>query len=378
MTTTQTSLLAFDAPEVPAGPRWLEGSDGHRSLCRTDAEALVESLNSMPTGKGMWLRCLEIDRNAPYNAWRREWSAAIWWQNGIGLEKLVDHDGNAKDFIDPYPLKHYYLNGKQVRPLEHQEVRDAWIDGDVLRLELPSGEWTAEIYDDSEIRRYDRHPYDPSTDLEHFAIECYRHRLPESMFAWREHYVYGTPALRPFSRTMSEEEAKRIDTMGRIPGILAPNEMFNQICGCAEAMGIGLNLRHDVPALQNLSMHPNERTCRSCMRKGCSNWRESNPCWERDQCGGCFSGYMWDRKTPSRRRGPCHASRQRPGKPFIATRRFGDHGQEHDTHPPRPRSCCSGWCSHGLERRRGSREQRGSFRISSGARRARDKAHRSG
>ena len=46
------------------------------------------------------------------------------------------------------------------------------------------------------------------------------------MLAWRERYVNGTPALRPFSRTMTEEEAKSIDTMGRIPGILAPNGMF--------------------------------------------------------------------------------------------------------------------------------------------------------
>ncbi|MBR4226871.1 MAG: hypothetical protein IKR86_08950 [Candidatus Methanomethylophilaceae archaeon] len=49
------------------------------------------------------------------------------------------------------------------------------------------------------------------------------------MFAWREHYVYGTQALRPFSWTMTEEETRRIDTMGRIPGILSPNEMFSQI-----------------------------------------------------------------------------------------------------------------------------------------------------
>ncbi len=98
---------------------------------------------------------------------------------------------------------------------------------------------------------------------------------------------------------MSEEEAKRIDPMGRIPGILSPNEMFTQVCECAERMGIWLRLSHDVPALANLSMHPNERTCKSCLRRGCSNWRETNPCWERDQCGGCFDGFIWDRKTPS-------------------------------------------------------------------------------
>ena len=64
MGSVQTSLLAFDTAECQAGRRWLEGYDGRRGLCRTDAEALVESLNSMPTGKGMWLRCLEIDKKA--------------------------------------------------------------------------------------------------------------------------------------------------------------------------------------------------------------------------------------------------------------------------------------------------------------------------
>jgi hypothetical protein len=254
----------------------------------------------MPSGKGMWLRCLEIDKTATYNSWCRGWSARIWWQNGIGLEKLVDHDGNAKDFIDPYPLSHYYHEGKQFRPIEHQEIKSAWIEGDVLVLDLPSGEWAAEIHSDDEVRRYDRHYFDPSFDLEHLAIECYRNKLPEEMFVWREHYVYGTPALRPFSRTMTEEEAKRIDPMGRIPGILAPNGMFSQICECAERLGIRLKLSHDVPALANLSMRPNERTCR-CLRRGCSNWRESNPCWGRDRCGGCFGGYVWDRRSASRR-----------------------------------------------------------------------------
>ncbi len=302
MGSVQTSLLAFDTAECQTGRRWLEGYDGHRSLCRTDAEALVESLNAMPSGKGMWLRCLEIDKDATYNSWCRGWSARIWWQNGIGLEKLVDHEGNAKDFIDPYPLGHYYHDGRQFRPIEHQEVRGARIEGDELVLDLPSGEWAAEIRGDDEVRGYDRHPYDPSSDLEHLAIECYRRKLPEEMLAWREHYVYGTPALRPFSRTMTEEEAKRIDTMGRIPGILAPNGMFSQICECAERLGIRLKLRCDVPALANLSMHPNEKTCKSCMRRGSSNWRESNPCWEKDRCGGCYKGYIWDKRAPSKPR----------------------------------------------------------------------------
>ncbi len=60
-------------------------------------------------------------------------------------------------------------------------------------------------------------------DLEHLAIECYRNKLPEEMFAHMEHYVYGTPALKTFSRTMTEEEAKKIELMRRTPSIPTPN-----------------------------------------------------------------------------------------------------------------------------------------------------------
>ena len=80
--------------------------------------------------------------------------------------------------------------------------------------------------------------------------------------------------------------------------------MFSRVCECAERPGMQPDLRQGVPALANLCMFPNEVTCRPCLRRGCSNWRESNPCWEGDRCGGCFGGYVWDRRTSS---GPEHA-----------------------------------------------------------------------
>ena len=88
---------------------------------------------------------------------------------------------------------------------------------------------------------------------------------------------------------------------GGIPSILAPNGMFSQVCEYAERLGIRMKLGYDIPALENLPMRSNERTCKSFLRRGCSNWRESNPCWERDRCGGCFGGYVWDRRAHSRR-----------------------------------------------------------------------------
>jgi len=59
-----------------------------------------------------------------------------------------------------------------------------------------------------------------------------------------------------------------------------------------------MRLRPDVSALENLSMHPNERACRSCKRRGRSNWRETNPCWEKGRCRVCFSSFFGTRESP--------------------------------------------------------------------------------
>lgn len=73
--------------------------------------------------------------------------------------------------------------------------------------------------------------------------------------------VYETPALSPLSRNISMEDAKRIDLMGNIQGSMVPNAQFNQICECAELMGIRLQLSYDVPTLENPAMYPVEENC---------------------------------------------------------------------------------------------------------------------
>lgn len=44
--------------------------------------------------------------------------------------------------------------------------------------------------------------------------------------------------------------------MGNIQDSMVPNAQFNQICECAESMGIKLQLSYDVLALENLTMYP--------------------------------------------------------------------------------------------------------------------------
>ena len=60
---------------------------------------------------------------------------------------------------------------------------EAWIDDDILHIKLDSGEYLVEIRPNEEIDRYDLHPYNPTINLEQFAIECYRHQLPREMMA---------------------------------------------------------------------------------------------------------------------------------------------------------------------------------------------------
>ncbi|MBE6518769.1 MAG: hypothetical protein E7Z70_04410 [Thermoplasmata archaeon] len=194
----------------------------------------------------------------------------------MGVKKMVKSTGEVMDCIDPHPYRWHYLNGKQIRPWKYEPLREAWIDGDTLHLKLDSGEYLADIEPDSGIDRYDLHPYDPTFDLEHFAIECYKHKLPREMMKWRVHYMYGTPCLRPFSRNISHEDAKRINLMGNIPGSMVRNEEFDQICECAERIGIQLQLSYDVPPLMNLAMYPVEESCKTCLRRKSKN-KERNP-----------------------------------------------------------------------------------------------------
>jgi len=151
---------------------------------------------------------------------------------------MVKSTGEVMDCIDPHPYRWHYMNGKQIRPWKYEPLREAWIDEDTLHLKLDSGENLADVKPDSEIDRYDLHPYDPTFDLEHFAIECYRNKIPRGMMRWRDHYMYGAPCLRPFSRNISHEDAKKIDLM---PDLAAMYKQmgwklgfFTLADGCAE------------------------------------------------------------------------------------------------------------------------------------------------
>lgn len=154
----QTTLFSFDAVPVSKGPVWLEDFDGNRrSICRMDAEAMVEDLNRMPSGKGSWSRCLEVDHSRSYETQFKDWDACIWFHRGIGMKKMVRPNGDVMDCMDPHPYRWHYLNGKQIHDWVYEPLKEAWIEGDVLHIRLDSGEYLAEIRSNDTIDRYDLH-----------------------------------------------------------------------------------------------------------------------------------------------------------------------------------------------------------------------------
>lgn len=298
--TTQRTLFEFSYEEKKSGPIWLEDYDGnHRTIPRMDAEATVEYLHRVPAEKGSWWRCLVIDHSRSYNSDKKSWDAEIWLQRGIGIRKNARYSGEVQDCIDPHPYKWHYLGGKQIRPWKYEPLKSVCIEENVLHLTTESGEYMAQIIPNTEIDRYDLHPYQPDTDLEHFLMECIRHGVPKEMMMWTDHYVYATPALRPFSRGMTEEEIRKKDPMGQVPGALVGNEHFTQITDCARYIGMQLKLPHDVPALENLAMYPVEQTCRSCLHYKSMN-KTDGTCRNGEK-SICCSDYMWDRKTPAKK-----------------------------------------------------------------------------
>jgi len=301
VTAKQMTMFAFDDTPVSSDPIWLEDYDGNqKTVYHMDAEAIVEDLNVMPSGKGSWLRCLEVDHSRTYEEQFKDWDAYIWLQRGIGIKKMVRCNGDVMDCIDPHPYKWHYMNGKQIREWKYEPLRETWIDDDILHIRLDSGEYLAQIESDDLIDRYDRHPYKPDFDLEHFAIECYKHHVPKEMMGWRKEYVYGTPALRPFSRNISVEDAKNISLKGNIPNGLVRNEQFNQICDCAEMIGIKLQLLHIVPEMKNLAMYPIDENCTTCLRKKSNNKDKNSECWKNNK-QTCCSNYIWDRVTKAKK-----------------------------------------------------------------------------
>lgn len=107
-----------------------------------DAEAMVEDMNRMPSGKGSWLRCLEVDHSRSYETQFKDWDACIWFHRGIGMKKMVRSNGDVMDCMDPHPYRWHYLNGKQIHDWVYEPLKEAWIDEDILHIRLDSGEYS--------------------------------------------------------------------------------------------------------------------------------------------------------------------------------------------------------------------------------------------
>jgi len=332
MTLVQSSIFDFKPlPVAPPSARWILGwmDEGRARVCSTDAAAMARSVGEIPTS-GTWLRCLPIDKTAPYNGWCLDWDSTIWWHNsGIRYRKLVRFDGTVGDYLDPWPHSaRFDESTHKYKDVPWLEVTGIRMGKGVMTFETEDGEWSAEIRPDAEVGRWDRHPYRPTYDLEHFAIECHRHAIPKDMMAWRAHYVWATAGLRPFYKTSDHPAVYREDKFGRVDWAIVPNEEYSQICECAARMGLALELDHEVPALDNRAMWPVEQTCQSCLRRGSANEDPDDPCWKRAGAGNCSHRWMWDRRTPAK------GLKEKKGRKCACEEDDGDDCER--AHPRRP------------------------------------------
>ena len=299
----QMTLFSYEEEEEKNdGPKWLQRWRDIEWIVREDAEALIEDLGKMPSGKGSWLRCLEIDHDKVYNSHLKNWDAEIWQHNGIGIHKYVNSKGEVKDIVNPHPFEWYYWNGKQVKPFIHEEVEKAWIEEEnsTFFIKTRSGEYMAELEYDSRIDRCNWQPYDPTCNLEHFAIECYKHKIPRELMTWRSCHASTTKYMGYWSRNIGEDEAKKIDPMGKIPNGWKKNDVAENILKCAEIIGITMKMDQNVPALVNLGMYPNEKNCMTCLRRRSKGAYFEAHCPKEMNRWTCYSNYLWDRVTPAK------------------------------------------------------------------------------
>lgn len=118
------------------------------------------------------------------------------------------------------------------------------------------------------------------------------------MTGWRAHHCYSLVCYTPFYRAMADDDAKRVDLVGPIPGGVAPNQEFTEIMACAERIGLRPRIPERVPALENIAMRPAEKTCKACLRRGSSNL-EDGYCRKKENQGLFCNRWMWDRRTPA-------------------------------------------------------------------------------
>lgn len=165
----QLTLMDFRPSSIMC-EGWAHEYDGKGWIYRSNAEAVVHDLNSMPSGMGIWPRILKCQGRFGYD---EGWDLHHYQCRGNGsIQKLIRSNGDVQDLLHPFRV--VYDHGKPVPGCTDRfPISAAYIDGDELMMETVDGRlWSEMIVPDSDCDHIDIHPYDPENDPEHFLIAC--------------------------------------------------------------------------------------------------------------------------------------------------------------------------------------------------------------
>lgn len=259
--TAQATLFDFAPKAIPVKAMFPVDRHPHRTICRSNAEAVVKDLGRMPSGAGIW-PSLHVNTNP-------EWNdgcdiTAGQYRNDGGFLKHIWADGRVKDVIR---IDHEWM-----------EVSEAWIDGDVLHIVTASDglERTVDVFEDSECGRTDIHGFRPADVVEHFVMLALSKGLRgDDVMTMARITSYRFETVWPLSEAM-DVVWRTIPLTGVVP-------MLDQ------------RVRH---ITEYMDIPPVQCTCATCTRrrphKGCQ-------CGNDPDAGYCYHNYVWD-GTPLRKR----------------------------------------------------------------------------
>ena len=255
--TAQATLFDFAPKALPIKASPFDHHP-HRRICRSNAEAVVKDLGKMPSGAGIWPSLHVNDRP--------EWNDGCdltsgQYRDSGGIRKEIWVDGRVKDVVEPDD--------------GWMGIDRAWIDGDTLHIVTSDGiERTLDIFEDSECRRSDIHPFDPATHPEHYVILALSKGLRgEDVMKMASTHCYDFDTVWPLSEAM-DVIWRSIPLTGVVPKL-------------------DQKVRH---ITEFMDICPVQYTCASCTHR-----RPSKGC----QCGcdpdkGYCGKYVWD-GTPLKR-----------------------------------------------------------------------------
>lgn len=250
--TAQATLFDFAPKALPIKASPFDHHP-HRTIYRTNAEAVVKDLGQMPSGAGIW-PSLHANTNPEWNGGCDITSGQ--YRGSGGILKRIWADGRVEDHI-------------QVED-GWMQISETWIEGDLMHIVGVDGiERTLDIEEDSECRWWDVHPFDPADIVEHYAMLALSKGLRgDDIMAIARISSYCFDTVWPSSEAM-DIVWSTIPLTGVVPKL-------------------DQKVRH---ITEYMDICPAQCTCATCTRKrpnkGCQ-------CGNNPDVGYCYRNYVWD------------------------------------------------------------------------------------